>query len=119
LSYLGGAAKMKPRAPSRSVRFTDIVRKIFEAGARSSHHLFQEFEHCFDPRSQFWSNHWSTTHATTYNSYNSCYGTVSGSETYNTLPQCNATRGGEIEATSVMEEGNANAHATFALTCFL
>lgn len=36
---------MSPRAPSRRVRFSDGVREILDAGARSANDLFQEFEH--------------------------------------------------------------------------
>ena len=43
--YLGGTAVMNPGAPSRRVRFADVVREILEACSRSTHNFFQEFEH--------------------------------------------------------------------------
>lgn len=49
VDYLGGATVMKPRTPSGRVRFADIVWEIFDAGSRSTHHFFQEFEHFYDP----------------------------------------------------------------------
>lgn len=36
---------MKPRAPSRRVRFADVVWEISEASPRSTNNFFQEFEH--------------------------------------------------------------------------
>lgn len=45
MGYLGGAARVKPRTPSTRVRFSDVVREIFDSSSRSTHHFFQKFEH--------------------------------------------------------------------------
>jgi hypothetical protein len=38
---------MKPRAPSRRIRFTDDIWKIFDTSSRSTNNFFKEFEHFF------------------------------------------------------------------------